>query len=292
MAPGQHQWARPGRRKQLTPRRWGLSNKAWRTAEEPGGGTEGRGSGTSSYSERAQCRAQSPTMLYKRGRAGPERQSGLPRVTELAGSCAQDSDPPGASRRLLIWTHSPSQKRGHAPPSASGSRANAQETPAGTRCLHPQHHRPPTSPSTEDGWRPLPGASRRSPKHPQVASHVTGFTAAHVGRTQELTQIQTGFTATHQQGDPKQMLCTWVEMQPLPPTACPSPGVHLLRPQHSPPPPRHGPARHHPDCVTILKTSTHPPPVLHISIICLPPHPWGQGPGLAITGGLIVAAPH
>lgn len=44
-----------------------------------------------------------PAMLYKR-RAGPERQSGLPGSAELAGSCAEDSDPPGASEGAHLDT--------------------------------------------------------------------------------------------------------------------------------------------------------------------------------------------
>ena len=196
-------------------------------------------------------------MLYERGRAGPERQSNLPRVTQPAAA-ARGTQTHQGPPEACSFAHT-------APPGIEDMLlpqplvlGNAQETPAGTWCLHPQHRLPTTSPSTEDRQRPLPGAARRSPKHPQAASHVTGFAAAHVGRTRGLTHVQMGFTATHQQGDPKQMLCTWVGMQPLPPTARPSPSVHLLRPQRCSPPPRHCPARHHPDHVTTLNISTNP----------------------------------
>lgn len=58
-----------------------------------------------------------------RERACRPREAEQPAQGHTAGSsCAGDSDPPGPSRSLLVCTHSPSRHRGHAPPSASGSR--------------------------------------------------------------------------------------------------------------------------------------------------------------------------
>lgn len=172
---------------------------------KPGGwwGGQGRAEGREvehdPHSERAQCRHRAPRCSTREGVQAQRGRAACPGVTELAGSCfwgtqTHQGPPEGCS----FGHYSPS--RGHAPPSASGSQATGHgwyPVPPPTAS--------PTSP-VHRGWvGPLPEAGR-SPKHPQVASHVTDFTAA-PRQGLRLTQVQMGFTATHQQGDLKQMLC-------------------------------------------------------------------------------------
>lgn len=247
MAPGQHQWARPGCRKQLT-QGGGVS------VTKPGGwrrSPEGR-------AQRAEGVEHSPTAAgpsaehrahdaLQEGVQAQRRQSGLPRVTRAGRQLRRGLQTPQGPPEGCSFGHTaPPSSEDMLLPQPLALRPMHRRHPAGTRCLHPQHHLPPTSPSTEDGWRPLPGLR---PKHPQVASHVTGFTAAHVRRTEAhrskwvLQQLISKGTRS------RCSACGWRCSRCLPRHA-PPPGRPPSETTAQPPTPRHGPAvttltRHH-----------------------------------------------
>lgn len=159
----------------------------------------------------------------------PREVEQLPRVTEPAGSCAGTQTHQGPPEGCPLEHTAPPGLEGMLFPLPLALRPSTGD-PAGTWCSTHSTISPPLLHPRRMGGDP-PGAVRRSPKHPQVASHMTSFAAAHVGKTHGLTHVQMGFAATHQRGDPKQTLCTQVGTQPLPPTARCSPLVHLPGPQ-------------------------------------------------------------
>lgn len=110
----------------------------------------------------AECKA--PQCSNERA-CRPREAEQLPRVTQPAGSCSGTQTHQGPPEGCSFEHTAPPGLEGtlFPQPLALGP---THRRPGWYLVLHPQHHLPTASPSTEDGWRPPPGGCKEKPQAP------------------------------------------------------------------------------------------------------------------------------
>ena len=240
-------------------------------AEEPGGGAEGverlpAVSGPSGECKAPRCSNESVCR--------PREAEQLPRVTEPAGSCAGTQTHQGPPEGCLNTQALPASRAC----SSLGLwlSGQAQETRLGTWCSTHSTVSPPLLHPRRTGGD-SPWGCEEKPQAPTSGITHDRLRCGSCGKNTWAHTRPNGLCSNSPARGPQaDALHTGGRSRCLPQHAAPPSSTSRDR---SADPHPHGTAVPitTPDRVTTLNTSTNPPLVLRISIICLHPHPWGRG---------------